>query len=327
MEYVVSYHDYLYQSWPRVKNFFVNVVHKKQNILSQKDLEENPSLCEKVVGLYLISGRPSDSQLQNCLKKLVNLRVICFLGIGFDSIDTTWAKSRGIRIGHSQQDGSTAANFGMALLLTMARKIIQCSSYFSKNPGGEVFPSELAADDVTGKTIGIIGMGSIGYKLALRAHAFDMQVLYHQRRQRSKEEESKVGGVFYSELLEMLPLCDYVMITCALTPQTQHMISHTQLEAMKNTAVIINIARGQIINQEALVGALESGKIAGAALDVTTPEPLPLNHKLSTLPNVILTPHCATNTVDMIQEVCETAFNNMEQGLHGEAMVSEVILN
>ncbi|XP_036366741.1 glyoxylate reductase/hydroxypyruvate reductase-like isoform X2 [Octopus sinensis] len=246
---------------------------------------------------------------------------------GFDDVDIKWAKSRGIRIGHSIQDGRAAANFGMALLLAMSRKIVQCAEYFPKTLKTSLYPPELLAHDITGNSIGIIGMGTIGYKLAIRAHAFEMKVLYHQRRQRSEEEEAKVDAQFYSSLMDMLPLCDYVVITCTLTPQTYHFISHKELEAMKKTATLINIARGDIIDQSALVDALESRRIAGAALDVTTPEPLPVDHKLYNFPNVIITPHCATNTVAMRKEIRETAFRNMELGLHDEPMLSEVILD
>ncbi|XP_014788396.1 glyoxylate reductase/hydroxypyruvate reductase [Octopus bimaculoides] len=327
MALVVNFSEHFYEEMPEFNSFFINVVFRKQNVVTLKELEQNPSLCEKVVGLYVQSDLNDNQEFLELLKKLVNLKVICFFGIGFDVVDIKWAKSRGIRIGHSIQDGGAAANFGMTLLLAMSRKIVQCVEYFPKTLKKNLYPPELMAHDVTGNSIGIIGMGTIGYKLAIRAHAFEMKVFYHQRRQKSKEEEAKVDAQFYSSLMDMLPLCDYVVTTCALTPQTYHLISHKELDVMKKTATLINIARGDIVDQSALVDALESGRIAGAALDVTTPEPLPADHKLYNFPNVIITPHCATNTVTMRKEICETAFKNMEQGLHDEPMVSEVILD
>ncbi|XP_029647298.2 glyoxylate/hydroxypyruvate reductase B-like [Octopus sinensis] len=327
MALVVNFCEHLYEKLPDFKSFFFNVVFRKQNVVSLKELEQNPSLCEKVVGLYVQSDLNRNQEFLELLEKLVNLKVISFIGIGFNSVDTKWAKSRGIRIGHSTQDGVTTANFGMALLLAISRKIIQCAEYFPKTLKKSLYPPELLAHDVTGNAIGIIGMGTIGYKLAIRAHAFEMKVLYHQRRQRSEEEEANVDAQFYSSLMDMLPLCDYVMITCALTPQTYHLIGHKELDVMKKTATLINIARGDIIDHSALVDALESGRIAGAALDVTTPEPLPVDHKLYNFPNVIITPHCASNTKEVAYELCDTAFKNMELGLRGEPMLSEVILD
>ncbi|XP_014788120.1 glyoxylate reductase/hydroxypyruvate reductase isoform X1 [Octopus bimaculoides] len=327
MALVVNLCENLCEALPDFKSFFINVVFRNQNVVTLKELEQNPSICKKVVGLYMHSSLNRNQEFLELFEKLVNLKIICFLGIGFETIDTEWAKSRGIRIGHSIQDGVTAANFGMALLLAMSRKIVQCAEYFPKTLKKKLYPPELMAHDVTGNSIGIIGMGTIGYKLAIRAHAFEMKVLYHQRRQRSKEEEAKVDAQFYSSLMDMLPLCDYVVITCALTPQTYHLIGHKELVVMKKTATLINIARGDIIDQGALVEALESGRIAGAALDVTTPEPLPTNHKLYNFPNVIITPHCATNTAETMKEIRETAFKNMELGLRGEPMLSEVKLD
>ncbi|XP_029647911.1 glyoxylate reductase/hydroxypyruvate reductase-like [Octopus sinensis] len=327
MASVVSLCENLCEELPDFKSFFINVVVRNQNLVALKELEQNPSICKKIVGLYINSGLKKSQGILELLEKLVNLKIISFLGIGIDCVDTKWAKSRGIRIGHSIQDGVAAANFGMALLLAMSRKIVQCAEYFPKTLKTSLYPPELLAHDVTGNSIGIIGMGTIGYKLAIRAHAFEMKVLYHQRRQRSEEEEAKVDAQFYSSLMDMLPLCDYVVITCALTPQTYHLIDHKELDVMKKTATLINIARGDIIDQSALVDALESGRIAGAALDVTTPEPLPVDHKLYNFPNVIITPHCATNTTEAMKELRETAFKNMELGLRGEPMLSEVKLD
>ncbi|XP_052831166.1 uncharacterized protein LOC128250355 [Octopus bimaculoides] len=357
MALVVNFCEHLYEKLPVLKSFFFNVVFRNQNVVTLKELEQNPSLCEKVVGLYVNSNLKRNQEFFEFLEKLVNLKIICFIGAGFDSVDTEWAKSRGIRIGHSIQDGGAAANFGMALLLRLTAKKdaeirtkilarlemnqkitlqklrrvrydIKCKARHRRNPtqkkktslenktkkaqsgrvgrriktryasGGaeyfpktlkkNLFPPELMAHDVTGNSIGIIGMGTIGYKLAIRAHAFEMKVL-------SKEEEAKVDAQFYSSLMDMLPLCDYVVITCALTPQTYHLIGHKELDVMKKTATLINIARA--------------------------------DHKLHNFPNVIITPHCATNTNEAAKEVCDTAFKNMELGLRGEPMLSEVVLD
>uniref|UniRef100_A0A0L8HL79 D-isomer specific 2-hydroxyacid dehydrogenase catalytic domain-containing protein n=1 Tax=Octopus bimaculoides TaxID=37653 RepID=A0A0L8HL79_OCTBM len=126
MALVVNFCEHFYEKLPDLKSFFFNVVFRAQNVVTLKELEQNPSLCEKVVGLYVNSDLNRNQEFLELLEKLVNLKIISFLGIGFDSVDTEWAKSRDIRIGHSTQDGVTAANFGMTLLLAMSRKIVQC---------------------------------------------------------------------------------------------------------------------------------------------------------------------------------------------------------
>ncbi|XP_074645672.1 putative 2-ketogluconate reductase [Tubulanus polymorphus] len=178
--------------------------------------------------------------------------------------------------------------------------------------------------DVCYATLGIVGMGSIGYEVACRAKSCKMKIYYHNRKRRSIEDENAVGATYCDKLHDMLPLCDFIIITCPLLPETKHMISEPEFKAMKRTATVINVARGGVIDHGALYEALSSNKIRGAALDVTEPEPLPKGHKLCKLPNVIVVPHIGTYTVQTRERMQDLVIRNMEAALCGCPLPSEV---
>jgi glyoxylate reductase len=160
---------------------------------------------------------------------------------------------------------------------------------------------------VTGATLGIVGYGRIGQAVARRARGFDMEVLH----------SSRSGGVSFEELLER---SDFVSLHCPLTPQTRHLIDARALERMKPTAMLINTARGPVVDHEALRLALAEGRIAGAALDVTDPEPLPADHPLLSAPNLLVIPHLGAATVGTRERMTELSVANLLAGLAGEPM-------
>ena len=175
--------------------------------------------------------------------------------------------------------------------------------------------------DLAGKTLGIVGMGDIGSRVVKRAFASDMRVIYHNRRRRSDDEALGAAYVSFEELLQT---SDFVLVTVPLTRETEGMFGKKQFEAMKQGARFINIARGKIVDTEALYDALSSGHIAYAALDVTDPEPLPGTHKLLTLDNITVTPHIASSTVETRDAMAKLAAENILAGLNGEPMPAEV---
>ncbi|NXF96688.1 GRHPR reductase, partial [Eubucco bourcierii] len=192
------------------------------------------------------------------------------------------------------------------------------------SPDTKHFAVDWLGVEVTRATLGIIGMGSIGYKVAQRARAFSMRILYHNRNRRRKEEEEAVGAHYCERMEELLQQSDFVMLAVNLTPQTHKLIGRKELELMKPTATLINISRGLVIDQDALVEALQNHIIRGAALDVTYPEPLPRGHPLLRLKNVIITPHAGTATLQAVQAMAAEAIANMLAALRGQPIPSQV---
>lgn len=303
-------------------------ISDKHRLVYPEDVERDPLLAERVVGGYIeSSGYCSKLCPQEFFEKLPNLKVLSFTGVGVDRISLEWAKQRGIRIGYCGNEVSNnTADFAFLLMAGTARKLIQSVKAGMGQKQPDLFPWHIQGHSLTGSTVGIIGMGNIGYKLAVRSYAFDMKIVYHQRNKRSEADEKAVGAIFFPNLMDMLPVCDYVVISCPLTSQTQGLIGREQFKMMKKTATLVNVARGRIVDQEALYEVLKNKEIRAAGLDVTEPEPLPRDHPLLSLPNIIITPHCGTNTFETRRAVIEQAMENMECGLQGKPMPNEVRL-
>ena len=166
-------------------------------------------------------------------------------------------------------------------------------------------------------------MGRIGEQVARRARGFDMKVLYHNRHRRPAAEETFAAR--YTSLDDLLAASDYVMLTVPLTPETQRLIGQAELARMKSTAVLINIARGPIVDTGALTEALTARRIRAAALDVTDPEPLPRDHPLLRLDNVLITPHLGSATEQTRQRMAEVSVENLLAGLSGKPLPFPVV--
>jgi glyoxylate reductase len=171
-------------------------------------------------------------------------------------------------------------------------------------------------------TLGIVGLGRIGRQVARRALGFDMRVLYHNRHRR--EDAEAVLGVRYASFDDLLAESDYVMLTCPLTVETKRLIDARALAKMKCTATLVNIARGPVVDTQALLEALEAGQIAAAALDVTDPEPLPRGHRLLELPNVVIVPHLGSATIETRRKMAEISVENLLAGLEGRPLKFQV---
>ena len=175
-----------------------------------------------------------------------------------------------------------------------------------------------------GKTLGIIGMGQIGYQVARRALGFDMTVLYHNRRRREDAERALGPAVRYATKADLLAQADYVILCVPLTDETRGFIGPAELAAMKPTATLINISRGPVVDTEALTRALAEKRIAAAALDVTDPEPLPRDHPLLSMPNVVITPHLGSATVETRRRMAELSVENLLAGLEDRPLPARV---
>ncbi|KAJ3597572.1 hypothetical protein NHX12_001095 [Muraenolepis orangiensis] len=197
-------------------------------------------------------------------------------GVGVDHLDIPLINSFGVKVCNTPKvvDNATA-DLAMGLMLASARNILQGDSFSLCHVEGEDIDENHLGNDVSSKTLGIVGMGSIGYKVAKRAVAFDMKIFYHNRSCRPVEDEQMVGAEYCPVLEDLLAVSDYVVLLVNLTKASTHLIGRKQLSAMKSTATLINVSRGMVVDQEALVEALQNKIIKAAALDVTYPEPLP----------------------------------------------------
>ncbi|NWY64471.1 GRHPR reductase, partial [Erithacus rubecula] len=279
---------------------------------------------KKVQAIYLWWHKPVINK--ELLQSLPNLKVIANSGVGMDHLDLKLVASFGVKMANAPHAvSSSTADTGMALLLASARRLVEVHN-ISISPSMEKYCEvDILGVKVTGATLGIIGMGSIGYKIALRAKAFEMNILYHNRTRRKVQEEQAVGATYCKKIDSLLQQADFVMLVVSLTPQTHKLIGKRELELMKPTATLINISRGAVVDQEALLTALQTGVIRAAALDVTSPEPLPRDHPLLKLKNVIITPHLGIKTDKATYMITEEAVENILAALNGLPLPSEVL--
>jgi glyoxylate reductase len=247
------------------------------------------------------------------------LKVISQCAVGFDNIDVEAATERGIPVGNTPGVLTDAtADFAFTLLMAAARRIGEAVEYVREGRWKTWGLTLLLGQDVYGATLGIVGLGRIGKAVAKRASGFAMKVLYHDPvRQPEAEDEL---GLAYRELDDLLREADYVSLHVSLTEETHGLIDARALALMKPTAILINSSRGPVIDAEALYAALKRGQIAYAALDVTDPEPLPADHKLLELPNLIVAPHIASATVTSRTRMALMAVENLAAGLRGERL-------
>jgi glyoxylate reductase len=275
---------------------------------------------EDVVAVYTYGHPKVDGAL---LDRMPKVRVVSNYGVGVDHIDLPAAAARGIPVGNTPGilDGATA-DMGFALLLASARRVVEGDRY-ARSPAFTVYdPGYMLGREVHSSTLGIIGMGRIGGQVAKRARGFDMQVLYHNRRRRPEIEDSL--GVRYASLDELLGASDYVMLCCPLSAETRGIIGAAALKKMKPTATLVNIARGPVVDMQALCEALQEKRIAAAALDVTDPEPLPRNHPLLKLDNLTIAPHLGSATIETRRKMALMSIDNLRAGLAGKPLPTQV---
>src|SRR4051794_23724262 len=259
----------------------------------------------RVAGLVaLLTDRIDAALIAAC----PDLRVIANYAVGSDNVDLEAAAARGIPVGVTPDVLTDAtADLAFAGLLAAARRLPEAAAAVRAGEWLTWEPDWLLGQDVHGATLGIVGYGRIGQAVARRAAGFQMEVLH----------TSRSGGVALAELLER---ADAVSLHTPLTPDTRHLIDAAALERMKPTAVLVNTARGAIVDQDALAAALHEGKIAGAALDVTDPEPLPPDHPLLDAPNLLVLPHIGSATHRARERMADLAVDNLLAGLAGRPL-------
>ncbi|MFO7946389.1 MAG: D-glycerate dehydrogenase [Armatimonadota bacterium] len=248
-----------------------------------------------------------------------NLKVISNYAVGFNNIDVDAATERGIAVGNTPGVlTDTTADLGWALLMSIARRIVEADKYVRAKKWKTWEPRLLLGDDVAGATLGIIGFGRIGQAMAKRATGFDMKILYYDI-YRDEEAEEKYGAEF-REMDDVLKEADFVTLHTVLNDDTYHMIGARELDLIGPNGYLINNSRGGVIDQEALVQALQENRIAGAALDVTEPEPLPDDSPLHELDNVILAPHIGSASRQTRNKMARMAAANLLAGVKGQEL-------
>ncbi|WVQ79939.1 hypothetical protein IAT38_002040 [Cryptococcus sp. DSM 104549] len=256
-----------------------------------------------------ITGR-FDEELVSRLPSTV--KFICHNGAGYDQIDIPSCTARGIQVSNvpSAVDGATA-DTAMFLLLGSLRNFSAALSAARDGTFNSLLP---LSHDPQGKVLGIVGMGGIGSALARRARPFGMTVQYYNRRRLSEEKEREIGATYVATLDELLATSDVVSLNLPLNASTKHLISDEAFDKMKSSAVLVNTARGPIVDEAALVRALEQGKIAGCGLDVYEDEPR-ITPALLAHPNALCLPHVGTVTVETQTEMEVVCLRNLEHGL------------
>ncbi|MBN1876627.1 MAG: D-glycerate dehydrogenase [Anaerolineae bacterium] len=247
------------------------------------------------------------------------LRVVSNYAVGFNNIDVDICTTRGIFVGNTPDVlTDTTADFAFTLLMAAARRVVEGVDYIRAGKWKTWGPRTLLGQDIHGATLGIIGYGRIGKAMARRACGFDMRVMFYDEYVSGNDAETGATKVDFDTLLAE---SDFISLHVPLTEETYHFISTAELAKCKPTAVLINAARGPVVDPQALYVALHDGKLAAAGLDVTEPEPVTMDDPLLTLPNCIIVPHIASASVATRDRMAEIAARNLIAGLKGEPLL------
>jgi glyoxylate reductase len=251
------------------------------------------------------------------LENAGQLRMVANIAVGYDNIDVAAAHAKGVMVSNTPGVLTDAtADLTFALILAVARRVVEGDRRTRAGLFKFMAPLLFLGSEVTGKTLGIVGMGQIGQAVARRALGFRMRVIYHNRRELSPEDIRGIGAR-YVPLDALLQEADFVSLHVPLTEQTRRLIGREQLKLMKPSAFLINVARGPVVDEAALVEALQTGQIAGAGLDVYENEPM-LAPGLAELQNAVLLPHMGSATLETRVRMARLALNNLLAGLRGQ---------
>ena len=253
-----------------------------------------------------------------------SLRVVSNYAVGFDNIDVASCARRGVAVGNTPGVlTETTADLAWALLMASARRLAEGDRYVRAGRWRTWGPQLLLGGDVHGATLGIVGFGRIGQAVARRAQGFGMEILYHNLSPLPPEVTEPLGATRLP-LEDLLPRSDFVSLHVNLSATTRHLMNAVTLSWMKPTAILINTARGPVIDQAALADALDQGVIAAAALDVTDPEPIPVDDRLVGRDDCLIVPHIASASVATRDRMAAMAAANLIAGVRGERLPTEV---
>ncbi|KIL45252.1 2-hydroxyacid dehydrogenase [Jeotgalibacillus soli] len=293
------------------ERFEVKMWEEEETPVTYEVLENE---IQEVDGLLCLLTETVDESL---IKKAKNLKIIANMAVGFNNIDLESATKHGIMVTNTPGVlTETTADLTFALLMATARRLIEASYYLENGDWKTWSPMQLTGQDIHGATLGIIGLGRIGEALVKRAKGFDMKVIYYNR-SRKAEQEKKLG-ITYKSFENVLKESDFICLMVPYTPDTINLIGENELSLMKKNAILINTARGGIVDEDALYHALENKEIWGAGLDVFEKEPVPLDHPLLALPNVVSLPHIGSASIATRLKMADLAITNLIAGLQGD---------
>ena len=277
------------------------------------------TLLEEVKDIDGLLSLPPDKVNSQLMDAAPRLKVVSNYAVGYDNVDVAEATRRGILVTNTPGVLSgTTADLAFALLMAAAREIVMYDKYVRNGlwriPGK---PMQFLGQDIHHSTLGIVGMGRIGTEVARRAAGFQMHVLYHNRKRR-EDVEKELGVEYIGTLPELLSRSDFICLLVPLTAETKKLIGPAEFAMMKPTAVLVNAARGQVVDQKALYEALKSGQIAAAGIDVFEVEPLPADDPLLTLDNVVITPHIGSASVGTRKKMAVMAAEGLVAALKGK---------
>jgi len=286
-------------------------VNPYDRVLTKDELMKE---IKKIDGLLCLLTDTIDKEV---LDEASDLKIISNYAVGYNNIDVEEATKRKIMVTNTPGVlTDTTADLTWALLMGIARRIVEADKFTREGKFKGWDPMLFLGSDVHHATLGIIGFGRIGKTVAKRAKGFEMKILYNDVQKAPKEVEKELGAEFVS-LEKLLSTSDFVSIHTPLSPETHHLIGEKELRMMKKTSFLINVARGPIVDEKALVRALKENWIAGAALDVYENEPY-LTPGLSELPNVIVVPHIGSASIATRTKMATMAATNLVAGLNGK---------
>ena len=280
-------------------------------------------VLKKAEGRDAILCSPTEPMPKDVIDRLPDsVKMLATFSVGHDHIDIAAAAARGIKVGNTPNvlDDATA-DTAMLCLLGAARMAHNATTVLRTGQWKRWEPTGLLGVHVTGKRLGILGMGRIGRALAKRARGFDMEIHYSNRSRLSPELEQ--GAIFHADPEEMLPHCDFISFNCPLTDKTRHFLNAERIEKLPQGAVVVNTARGPVVDDNAVIAALKSGRIAAAGLDVFDGEPN-FNRAYLNLPNAFLLPHIGSATVETRDAMGFMCLDNLDAFFAGRPLPAPV---
>jgi glyoxylate reductase len=304
----------------RLRELFDARLNDHDKAMSREDLIEAVKTCEVLVPT--VTDRIDARLIEHAGP---NLKLIANYGNGVDNIDVRAATERGITITNTPGAlTNDTADMTMALILAVPRRLVEGAKALHEGKFKGWAPTWMLGHRLTGKRLGILGMGRIGEAVARRAKGFGLQIHYHNRKPVPAHIETELEATYWESLDQMLARMDIISVNCPHTPATYHLLSGRRLRLVKPSAYIVNTARGEIIDEDTLAAMLEAGQLAGAGLDVYEREPA-VNPKLLKLPNVVLMPHMASATVEGRIEMGEKVIVNIKTFVDGHKPPNRVL--
>ncbi len=294
----------------RLKQDYDPRLNDDDALWAREELLQRAAGCQAIL---CTSTEKMDAQTIAALPEEV--KIIATYSVGFEHIDLAAAKERGIVVTNTPDVLTNAtADVAMLLILAAARRAYEGERLVREDKWTGWKPNFMVGTEVTGKRLGIFGMGRIGEAVARRARGFDMKIHYSKRQRLSVDQEQ--GAVYHETLEAMLPHCDFLSIHCPSTPETHHILDKAHLALMPDGAIVVNTARGNVVDDTALIDALKSGKIAAAGLDVFENEPN-INPAYRDLPNTFLLPHVGSATIETRNAMGFKCLDNLDAFFKG----------